>query len=47
MPSTQPSGWRCIHADGGSRHTEDSIGSSVKDTNSDTSTATTTVTPNW
>ncbi len=32
---------------GGSRQTDESIGSSVKLTNSDTSTATATVTPNW
>ena len=34
-------------AEGGSRHTEESIGSSVNETKSDTSTATTTVMPNW
>ena len=32
---------------GGSRHSDESIGSSVKLTNSDTSTATATVRPNW
>ncbi len=31
----------------GSRHTLDSIGSSVNETKSDTSTANATVTPNW
>ena len=45
---TRPShGTRAKREPGGSCHTADSIGSSVKDTNSDTSTATATVTPNW
>ena len=40
-------GTRLNRDPGGSCHTDESIGSSVNETNSETSTATATVTPNW
>ncbi len=45
--AAEPRHARKSRGPGGSRQTDDSIGSSVKLTNSDTSTATATVRPNW
>src|SRR5207244_7351638 len=39
--------WPCAPSISGSNHTLDNIGSSVKETKSETSTANATVTPNW
>ena len=53
MPCSIPPIMRAIHGkrlkrfSGGSRQIDESIGSSVKLTKSDTSTATATVMPNW